>query len=846
MIEIHPEIKTMGIEDKKEENKLVYLVEEETQKLIKWVKNIEKSDDLTIFEKNQEIVTRLGAHYRSDGLTEIGFWTPKLMREVLHPKDIYLEIFTPLEKIDWRKPSQNIKFRRDCVCLERYDIYFWGVISGLQAGTRDNAGSFYWLRYVTPSGRVEIIRDVMAYSLPYGIFAPAELYDIDSLQKERADIDYFKHTGTIRDKKIPRVSEPRHILQLHVGTATQEGTFEGLTHLYRTIGDKIRKNQTLSPYEQNYVGYDAIQLLPVEPTIEYRRDFSNHSTMFHITTDVNGLDRDLSHEPIVVKLSKPNTQNWGYDVPILGSNATNPSFLGTLRPDELFDFIGVLHNFPEKPIKLIYDLVYGHADNQGELLVNRLFFKGPNMYGQDLNHQSPMVRALLLEMQRRKINTGADGIRIDGGQDFRFFNPLSGRVEYDDQYLLAMSDVVQEVEGYKRRLFTIFEDGRPWPEEGWEEKSTYLDLIKLKSESYQWGPLIFAHNTPALKGFWDRKWSRVCEVMTQGQNWITGCGNHDTFRRGNQIPLDSDVNEYLGDSLNEIIYNAYDNPAVALWVYGFSPGLPMDFINVLMHTPWMFFRNTDEEYGVKVVCEEVGFLDWRITEQLYQRDDVFTRMKSWGFRELHQLKEFTHTLNSTMIAKDYDLEEVILACQSCFKEVDGAYCDLETLKFLKQAEMIDFLQSLDSDRLKQWANMFMEDCYQVCNVSHYFEKVDPAYTQFNLSLRHFRSQHNWLHNNIQGSDRFNRISEDGATIFYGIRNNPDNTDEKLALVVNLEGKSREINLLDWLQLDVDEWEIVFTTPNLSPPDDIKDLNCFPLAQSQGFLLKSKKQEISNK
>lgn len=98
MIEIHPEIKTMGIEDKKEENKLVYLVEEETQKLIKWVKNIEKSDDLTIFEKNQEIVTRLGTHYRSDGLTEIGFWTPKLMREVLHPKDIYLEIFTPLEK----------------------------------------------------------------------------------------------------------------------------------------------------------------------------------------------------------------------------------------------------------------------------------------------------------------------------------------------------------------------------------------------------------------------------------------------------------------------------------------------------------------------------------------------------------------------------------------------------------------------------------------------------------------------------------------------------------------------------------------------------------------------------
>ena len=46
-------------------------------------------------------------------------------------------------------------------------------------------------------------------------------------------------------------------------------------------------------------------------------------------------------------------------------------------------------------------------------------------------------------MQRSKINTGADGIRVNGGQDFRFFNPLTDRIEQDDAYLLAMSDVVQ-------------------------------------------------------------------------------------------------------------------------------------------------------------------------------------------------------------------------------------------------------------------------------------------------------------------------------------------------------------------------------------------------------------------
>ncbi len=817
--------------------KLVYIAEEETKKFITWIAEVEKNQKLTIFEKNRLIATRVGAHYRSDGLTEVGFWSPKLIREVLHPKEIYLEIFTPTEEINWKQPLQQVNFRRDCVYLKRRGKFFWGVVAGMEAGTKEKAGSFYWLRYITPSGKVEIIRDTMAYSLPYGIFAPAELYDLDSLQQEREDLDYFKATGSIDDNDIPRIGAPQNILQLHVGTASKEGTFEGLTRVYRTISEKITENKPLSLVEKNYIGYDAIQLLPIEPTIEYRKDFSNDSTTFDIVTDVNNLDRDISHNAIEVKLSKPNTQNWGYDVPILGSNATNPAFLGTLRPCELFEFISVLHNFPHKAIHLIYDLVYGHADNQAELLINRQFFKGPNMYGQDLNHQSPIVRALLLEMQRRRINTGADGIRIDGGQDFRFFNPLTGMVEQDDQYLLTMSDIVQEIEGNKRLLFTIYEDGRPWPEEGWEEKSTYMDLINLKPDSYQWGPLIFAHNTPALKGFWELKWNRICEVMTQGENWITGCGNHDTFRRGNQININSNLNWNLGKTPVEVIYNAYNNPAVYLWVYGFSPGLPMDFINVLLHAPWMFFRNTDEQYGVKVICEEAGFLDWRLTDEIYENKDVFSSMKSWGFNELRLLKDFIHALNQTMIVKKYDVDEVIKACQACFHDVEGAYCDIDVAYFLKNPEMHNFLSYLDSEQLKLWALMFMQDCYNVCNVSHYQDQVSSVLTEHNLSLRHFRSQHRWLNSNLQPSDRFNKISEDDTTIFYGIRTNPNNQSEKLAMVIHLEGEGKEINLLDWLQLNVEEWEIAITTPNFPEITHLKDLNGLTLSQSQGILLK---------
>ena len=76
----------------------------------------------------------------------------------------------------------------------------------------------------------------------------------------------------------------------------------------------------------------------------------------------------------------------------------------------------------------------------------------------------------------------------------------------------------------------------------------------------------------------------------------------------------------MGKTLSEVLHNAYDNPAVTLWTYGFSPGLPMDFINALMHAPWMFFRNTDERYGVKVVSEEIGFLHWNVLPQKFTKD----------------------------------------------------------------------------------------------------------------------------------------------------------------------------------------------------------------------------------
>ncbi|MGD1896803.1 MAG: glucosylglycerol hydrolase, partial [Phormidesmis sp.] len=594
---------------------------------------------------------------------------------------------------------------------------------------------------------------------------------------------------------------------------------------------------------------------------------------------------------LTVKLRKPDTQNWGYDVPIIGSSTTNPALLSTLRPDEVIDFIADMHNFPGKPIQVIYDLVYGHSDNQALDLLSRQFFAGTNMYGQDLSHTLPMVRASLLEMQRRKMNTGVDGTRIDGGQDFKFFNPFSGRLEYDDNYLMAMSDVIQDINGHQRLMFTIFEDGRPWPEDGWETSSTYRDLIDLRPDSFQWGPLIFAHNTPALKGFWDYKWPRVCEVMYQGDRWITGCGNHDTVRRGNQIALDTNINWNQGKTVPEVLNNAYDNPATTLWVYGFSPGLPMDFLNAAMHSGWGFFRNTDDLYGVKVAAEELGFLDWQVTAEFYDKPQFFHQLKQIGFESLAVLKRFATVLDKTMATFEYDLELVAEACRKWALESDGvprnysqhphnvteksvAEKDVAEKNVVKNVAkngsaqngkpLKQFFNELTATGLKEFAIAFMEDSHEFSRVSHFFDEVNQSNQDitaadqpsnqyppkkpsgnraaFNLALRRYRQANPWLAQNLSGSDRFNRISQSGHSLFYGMRTQYSQTetgpvegDKQVAMLAHMEGEPAETVLFDWLQLDPNEWSIAITSPDLNI-NDTADLQGLTLKDGQAVLL----------
>ena len=446
------------------------------------------------------------------------------------------------------------------------------------------------------------------------------------------------------------------------------------------------------------------------------------------------------------------------------------------------------------------------------------------MYGQKIEHQNPNVRAILLEMQRRKMNTGADALRIDGGQDFQFFNPLSGEVEYDDEYLKAMADIPQEINGYQRYPFPIYEDGRPWPNPGWEEIATYRDVLEYLPHTVQWGPLIFAHNKPTVKNFWDTKWQRVKEVMAMGSHWITGCGNHDTMHRGSWVDPEGEVNRYLGETLPEIFRKGYDNPAINMWVYGFSPGIPMDFINCTTRSPWTFFRNTDRRYGIKIIAKEEGFIDWQIDSEIYDRSSAFLRLKEKGFETVEQVSEFVEILARVVEETNYDLKQIAHRCRSY---LDGA--EYSNGKCAGHEENVTWLED--------FGIAYMEDVRDVSRIWEHVGSLDAEQTSYNRALRKFRLQRDWLRENLLEGDLFDRFSDAERTLFYGIRTQPSKSagtrlPQQIAMITHMGGPPITVDLEALMGVRADEWQVTIVSPGLAA----QDLQSLHLSDSQGILL----------
>ncbi len=561
-----------------------------------------------------------------------------------------------------------------------------------------------------------------------------------------------------------------------------------LTRQFQRLSERVSRGLPLEPADQLFMGYDSVQLLPVEPTTVYE------------TGPAFWQERDGSDSGVTVALYRPDTTNWGYDIVISGMAAVNPVLLETGRPDELVDLAAVLHTFPGKPKKLVFDVVYGHADNQGLNALSRHFFAGPNMYGQNLDYQNAAVRAILLEMQRRKVDFGADGVRVDGAQDFKYWDSQAQIMVHDDDYLQSMADIVQEVAGTQYRPWFVFEDGRPWPDEDWELSSTYRSVIERQRDDdvFQWGPLTFAHNTPFLYTFWLGKYWRIRECLSVGANWISGTSNHDTLRRGTQVSPKMNINTRLGHTRMEILDKAYDNPAVHTLTYVALPGVPMDFLNAMARGSWGFIRNQDDKYGVKVVAEEAISLKWQVDEYSYTIPSNFRRLKELGYETRADLNRFCEFLPALVDVTEYDLEDIARLLNATDPKLAGPTYSVATLK--------------------QVARAWMDDMHDYCNVSHSLPGLDPAQSAFTLGLREFRGARPWLRDNYGPKDHFGYVEPlDGRTLFTSLRHGPDG--EQVYSVIHMEGKPTSD--LDPLRLGVPGtegfgWECVLRAPGIGP------------------------------
>ncbi|TVR13272.1 MAG: hypothetical protein EA391_14375 [Balneolaceae bacterium] len=756
------------------------------------------------FQNAAEIARELGSHVISGTQSARFFmWHPRFKKA----ERVEIGLYLPKGELIYDKPDQHLTMTFYLLETEVIDEYALAVVDNLPSGNREQFGAFYHYLITYPDGSTETVRDPIAWSMPYGIYAPAELYDIESVLEKRKDAAYFRKLAKEAEKdEFKRVQPSTNLLEVHTATATAEGTLRSLARRYRQIAETIKAGKDLQPEEQNLLGFDGIELMPIEPVIEHPE---NHAFWKQIQKP------GKSGDEVTLHLQKPSVINWGYDIVIFGSAAVNPSILSTGRPHELLDLIETLHNFPAGPIKVILDVVYGHADNQGTNVLPDEFFAGPNMYGLNIDFKNPIVRAMILEMQRRKIDWGFDGVRVDGAQDFKYYVPEKDELLHDDEFLEEMSEVEQNVAGVTYKPWMIFEDGRPWPRDDWELASTYREITDQQKHPFQWAPMIFAYNTPYNYTYWVSKWWRLKEQFVFGEKWISGYANHDTMRRGTQAnPENINVNFLLGNSLKMVMDNAYNNPSTTLLMNAFLPGVPMDFVQALGNTPWSFIRNTDTAYSIKVTAEEAHFTEWQITENDYRNPRFFKRLKAMGFTSLEGLRRFAKALLNLVKATDYNQQAIA--------------------KLLANMEPPFSVMGWDTRKLEKYAVSWTEDLHDYCNAELHYEFIDSRKAAFNLKTREYRLNNSWLAGNFTAGDFLKyREPVDGAVIFYGYRRNPK-TGKEIIFLANMEGQPSQVVPAE-LGLPIkkgSEWKVVLSTPSVRAKDIHQPIR---LSISQGML-----------
>lgn len=709
----------------------------------------------------------LGAHSVNGG-AHFAFWLP----EVTAAARVELELLHPEEEIAF-EGERRARFTRRRLPLSWSGDVALVAVDGVRPGTRERAGTLYRLRIVGHEGDVRVRGDPLAASLPFGVHGPAELYDVDLAHAGRDDRAYLRHVALAAEDEAPRMGPPGPVLEVHVGTATHGGTLADLAELYRGLGEKVRAGAPLSPAERAFVGYDAVQLLPLEPVPEDR----TRPPRFE------AFEAPEDGDTVFAALRFERGAQWGFDAPLFGAAALQPALLRSGRPDELVDLSAALHTFPGKPMGLFLDLRLAPVHPQGAALLPDGFVEGPqDALEPALGH--PMVRALLLEMQRRKGEYGADGVRLRLGGAHRVWSEAAGGLVRDEAFVREAADLVHEVADVRYRPSLVRDDGTvPAEAAAGEEDEGTLHRV----------PLTASGRLPLEADYWHEAWPRLERLGRHGALWTHGYADHEALARAHRVPLQGDPDPAEGDRA-AWARRAFDLPAATLWAHAALPGVPVTFVAASLRAPWTFLRDAVDRHRVKAAAEEAGFFAWRGDETRFERPDVFPRTKALGFTDPGVLAGFLEGLRSVLLESGEGRTEDV-AREARERGLEAPV-------------------PVDSEHLRTVATALLEDLHEYCVVWRFEGELDEAQVDFDLAVRRFRRERPWLRRTLRGGERLERrVRDEDGLVGVALRSAPDGGEE-VGVLANLVGGPWTVVPADLLG-DAAGWEPAVVAPGVA-------------------------------
>ena len=212
-----------------------------------------------------------------------------------------------------------------------------------------------------------------------------------------------------------------------------------------------------------------------------------------------------------------------------------------------------------------------------------------------------------------------------------------------------------------------------------------------------------------------------------------------------------------------------------------------------MRAPWGFVRDTDAVWNLKVLADEQYIPDWQIRPEHFEADEHFQRLKAWGFGSSDEMTEFLALLSEAVGMTDYDKTEIATLLNTVGTPVgdDFDVADLERLG-------------------RDW----MRDVADFANLAHWHDEQNEERTAFDLAVRRFRHDHDWVVADLTDADTFDyAYPTDGTVIYYGHRTAPDDSEE-LLFVANMEGVAETVIPADLVGVDGADWTVALSSPDL--------------------------------